>query len=188
MPFTARARAPAVVCVGSELPPYASTAGTLLTSYRKRYGTEMQTNLLNLLRTSDCLRIEPCRSPIDIRDFAYVGLVEQDHQHAAEAKPETSMGRASIFEEIEIELDGLEGQPLLPGLRHQDLIPVFALRTRRHLNDFPQQVKSLRHRRGVRVPPVVKGPYIGRVIGAEHKPVPDLTWDIRAEEQCASGI
>ena len=98
------------------------------------------------------------------------------------------MGRASIFEEIEIELDGLEGQPLLPGLRHQDLIPVFALRTRRHLNAFPQQVKSLRHRRGVRVAHVVKGPDIGRVIGDEHKLVPEFLRDILAEEPLARRI
>ncbi len=65
---------------------------------------------------------------------------------------------------------------------------MFALRTRRHLNAFPQQVKSLRHRRGVRVAHVVKGPDIGRVIGDEHKLVPEFLRDILAEEPLARRI
>src|SRR2546425_1446541 len=198
MPSTARARAPAVVCVGSELPPYTHTAGTLTCDLSYAL-PRANANLDPIdaaatpvsrpgLRRDVGLGIEPCGSPVNVGDFADVRLIEQDHQHPAEAEPKPAMGRTSVLEEVQVELDGLHGQPLLSGLRPQDLIAVFALGAGRHLHPLPQKVNPFRDGGAIRVAHVVEAPHLGRVVGHKHKLMPEFPRHMLSEESLARGV
>ena len=70
------------------------------------------------------------------------GQAAQQHGQAVDAQTETTVGRAAILEELQIELDIL-GQTLFLSLLLQHLVAVLTLGTGGDLHATPDQVVAL---------------------------------------------
>ena len=68
---------------------------------------------------------------------------EHEHREAVDADTEAAMGRAAVFEELEIELDILV-ETLLLRLALEHIVSVLALRAGGYLDAAPDEVIALR--------------------------------------------
>lgn len=59
---------------------------------------------------------EAVRSSVQERDLTYVFEAEHDHKHTGQPKPESTVGRHAVAEEVEVELDGAEFHTLFSSL------------------------------------------------------------------------
>ena len=90
----------------------------------------------------------------------------QQHGQAVDAQTETTVGRAAVLEELQIELD-IFSQTLFLSLLLQHFVAVLTLGTGGDLNTTPDQVVALRH--AVLIPHVVERTLLGGIIGDEEE-------------------
>ena len=70
------------------------------------------------------LRRKSCGTAVKERYFANILNTQKDHEHERKSKSVTSVWRTPIPETIQVILNGVQGQSLLLGLLHQNIVPM----------------------------------------------------------------
>lgn len=89
------------------------------------------------------LRCQSVDSPVQVGDFADVADAEDFHQHACGAWGKAAVGRAAIFEEIEVAFKRFDLKSFFFDLLFEPVVTVFPLGAAGDLQPFEQQVEAL---------------------------------------------
>ena len=115
------------------------------------------------------LRSESVDASIEERHFTHALEIQHHHEHAGETEAVPAMRWTSVAEEVQVILNGLEREPLLLGLLHQNIVAMLALRSRRHLKPLPEKVETFGEMGFVLRSHMIERTHDRRILGNENE-------------------